>query len=160
ALGPGAVGGRRPGRRASWRPRGTRLRDQLRVRSHDDGRVRGARRARRGGRAAARRGRLGRRGTGETVDRATDFTWQTLSIVAGLLCWEGAVRFGVVDPLFVPAPSAVLSVLAATVPETLPRLGDTLLKTLLGYALAVCVGVPAGLVLGSRPTAHAVAMPY
>ena len=86
--------------------------------------------------------------------------WQALSVAAGLFAWEAAVRLGVLDPLFVPAPSAVLRVFGATATEALPRLGDTLVKTLLGYALAVGVGVPAGLLLGSRPTAHAVAMPY
>jgi len=86
--------------------------------------------------------------------------WQALSVAAGLFAWEAAVRLGVLDPLFVPAPSAVLRVFGATATEALPRLGDTLLKTFLGYALAVGVGVPAGLLLGSRPTAHAVAMPY
>jgi NitT/TauT family transport system permease protein len=94
------------------------------------------------------------------MGRLSVLACQALSIAAALLGWEAAVRWGLVDPLFVPAPSAVLGVLAGTVPETLPRLGDTLVKTLLGYALAVCVGVPAGLALGSRPTAHAVAMPY
>ena len=86
--------------------------------------------------------------------------WQALSVAAGLLVWEALVRWGVLDPLFVPAPSSVLSVFGATATDALPRLGDTLVKTLLGYALAVGVGVPAGLLLGSRPTAHAVAMPY
>lgn len=86
--------------------------------------------------------------------------WQTLSVTALILAWEASVRWGVVDPLFVPAPSAVLGALRATSGEALPRLADTLLKTLLGYALAVGAGVPAGLVLGSRPTAHAVVMPY
>ena len=85
---------------------------------------------------------------------------QALSVMVAIFAWEAAVRWGVLDPLFVPAPSAVLRVFGATAAETLPRLGDTLVKTLLGYALAVCVGVPAGLLLGSRPTAHAVAMPY
>lgn len=86
--------------------------------------------------------------------------WQALSVTVALFAWEAAVRWGALDPLFVPAPSAVLRVFGATAAETLPRLGDTLIKTLLGYALAVGVGVPAGLLLGSRPTAHAVAMPY
>ena len=86
--------------------------------------------------------------------------WQALSVTVALLAWEAAVRWGALDALFVPAPSAVLRVLGATAADTLPRLGDTLVKTLLGYALAVGVGVPAGLLLGSRPTAHAVAMPY
>ncbi len=86
--------------------------------------------------------------------------WQALSVATALLVWEALVRWGVLDPLFVPAPSAVLRVLVGTAAEALPRLGDTLVKTLLGYALAVGVGVPAGLLLGSRPTAHAIAMPY
>jgi len=85
---------------------------------------------------------------------------QVLSVAAALIAWEMAVRWQILDPVFVPAPSAILRVFAGTVPETLPRLGETLVKTLLGYALAVCVGVPAGLWLGSRPMAHAVAMPY
>jgi len=86
--------------------------------------------------------------------------WQALSVGGALLAWETAVRMGFLDAAFIPAPSAVLRALAGTAADTLPRLGDTLVKTLLGYALAVGVGVPAGLVLGSRPVAHAVAMPY
>lgn len=86
--------------------------------------------------------------------------WQALSVGAALLAWEAAVRLRILDPVFIPAPSAVLRALGATAADALARLGDTLVKTLLGYALAVGVGVPAGLVLGSRPVAHAVAMPY
>jgi len=85
---------------------------------------------------------------------------QALSVAAALVAWEAAVHWGLLDPTFIPAPSSVLGVLAGTVADTLPRLGDTLAKTLLGYALAVGAGVPAGLLLGSRPIAHAVAMPY
>ena len=94
------------------------------------------------------------------MGRLRVLAYQTLSVAVALLGWEAAVRWGVVDPLFVPAPSAVVGVLGGVVPDTLPRLGDTIVKTLLGYALAVCVGVPAGLVLGARPAAHAVVMPY
>src|SRR5262249_34387089 len=85
---------------------------------------------------------------------------QALSVAALLLAWEAAVRWRLLDPLFVPAPSSILRVLGVTGAEALPRLGETLVKTFLGYTLAILVGVPAGLVLGSRPTAHAVAMPY
>jgi len=60
----------------------------------------------------------------------------------------------------VATPVAVAAALGPTAREALPRLGDTLLKALLGYALAVGLGVLGGLWLGSRRFAHAVAMPY
>jgi len=94
------------------------------------------------------------------VGRLKVLACQALSVAALLLAWEAAVRWRLLDPLFVPAPSSILRVLGVTGAEALPRLGETLVKTLLGYALAILAGVPAGLVLGSRPTAHAVAMPY
>ena len=85
---------------------------------------------------------------------------QALSILALLAIWEAAVRLGIADPLFIPAPSAVAGALTATAGDTLPRLADTLVKALMGYALAVGLGVPAGLVIGSRRLLHEVAMPY
>jgi len=86
--------------------------------------------------------------------------WQVLSLGVLALAWEAAVRLGIADPLFVPAPGAVARALGATAGDALPRLADTLLKTLMGYGLAVVVGVGAGLVLGSRRLLHQVAMPY
>lgn len=86
--------------------------------------------------------------------------WQALSVAAMLAAWEAVVRLGIADPLFVPAPSAVGRALAASSGEVLPRLGDTVLKTLLGYGLAVALGVSAGLVIGSSRLLHQVAMPY
>src|SRR5438552_9346358 len=86
--------------------------------------------------------------------------WQLLSLGVLALAWEAAVRLGIADPLFVPAPGAVARALGATAGDALPRLADTLLKTLMGYGLAVVVGVGAGLVIGSRRLLHQVAMPY
>ena len=86
--------------------------------------------------------------------------WQVLSLGVLALAWEAAVRLGIADPLFVPAPGAVARALAVTAGDALPRLADTLLKTLMGYGLAVVVGVGAGLVIGSRRLLHQVAMPY
>ena len=85
---------------------------------------------------------------------------QALSVAALAVLWEALVRFGFVDPLFIPAPSAVAGALVATAREALPRLGDTLAKALLGYVLAVGLGVAGGLLIGSRRLVHAVAMPY
>jgi NitT/TauT family transport system permease protein len=55
---------------------------------------------------------------------------------------------------------ALVAALAATAGDALPRLGDTLLKMAIGYALAVALGVSAGLLIGSRRMLHQVAMPY
>jgi ABC-type nitrate/sulfonate/bicarbonate transport system permease component len=85
---------------------------------------------------------------------------QGLSLVALVVAWEAAVRLGLADPLFVPAPTAVAAALATGAGEVVPRLGDTVLKALLGYGLAVVLGVGGGLVLGSRRLVHDVAMPY
>ena len=91
---------------------------------------------------------------------ATVLALQALSVAVVLAAWEAAVRGGLADPLFVPAPSAVARALVATGAEALPRLGDTLLKTALGYGLAAGLGIGAGLAIGSRRLVHRVAMPY
>ena len=85
---------------------------------------------------------------------------QLVSVVVFLLAWEGAVRVGLADPLFIPKPTAVAAALATSAGEALPRLADTLLKTLIGYGGAVALGVTAGLLIGSRPLLHQIAMPY
>lgn len=85
---------------------------------------------------------------------------QALSLAALVVGWEAAVRLGLVDPLFVPAPTAVVRALAATAGEALPRLLDTLVKTVIGYGLAVGLGVTAGLIIGSMRTVHQVCIPY
>jgi NitT/TauT family transport system permease protein len=85
---------------------------------------------------------------------------QAASLVALVALWDLTVRTGLADPMFVPAPGDVVRSLAVTAAEVLPRLGDTLLKTVIGYVLAVTAGVSAGLVIGSRRLVHDVAMPY
>ncbi|HYB72007.1 MAG TPA: ABC transporter permease subunit, partial [Candidatus Sulfotelmatobacter sp.] len=60
----------------------------------------------------------------------------------------------------VPAPTAMARGLATLASEAVPRLGDTLLKTVIGYGLAVILGVGAGLLLGSARALREVVMPY
>jgi NitT/TauT family transport system permease protein len=93
-------------------------------------------------------------------DRARVATLQILSVGALLLAWEAIVRAGWVDPLFVPAPSAVAGGLGAIAPEAAGALGDTLLKTAIAYALAAVLGVALGLVIGSLPALHDVVNPF
>ncbi len=86
--------------------------------------------------------------------------WQALSLAVLLAGWEAAVRAGLLDPLFVPAPGAVAVALSGLAGEAFQRLGDTLLKTVIGYAIAVVLGLGAGLFLGSVQGLRQVVLPY
>ena len=85
---------------------------------------------------------------------------QALSVAGLLLSWELAARAGVIDPLFVPAPSAVLRAVGVIGPEALGLLGETLAKTLVAYALAIALGVGAGLAIGGVRYLHDVLNPF
>jgi NitT/TauT family transport system permease protein len=85
---------------------------------------------------------------------------QALSLGALLAAWEIAARAGWVDPLFVPAPSAVARALRVIGPEAVGLLGETLGKTLVAYVLAVALGVGAGLLIGSVRYLHDVLSPF
>ena len=74
---------------------------------------------------------------------------QVGSVVVVLVGWEMAARAGFLDPLFVPAPSAVARSVPAVGGVALGGLADTLAKTALAYAISIVVGVAGGLVLGS-----------
>jgi NitT/TauT family transport system permease protein len=82
---------------------------------------------------------------------------QAASVAAVLLAWEAVARAGWVDPLFVPAPSAVARAFADVGEPALAGLADTLAKTAVAYVVSVVLGVAGGLVLGSvRPVREAV----
>jgi NitT/TauT family transport system permease protein len=85
---------------------------------------------------------------------------QGLSIAALLLAWEGVARAGWVDPLFVPAPSAVARALGRIGATALTALGDTLLKTAIAYVLAVVIGVGGGILLGSMRALRQATNPF
>lgn len=85
---------------------------------------------------------------------------QILSVLAVLAVWEAAVRLGWVDPLFVAPPSAVVRALAGIGPSAFGALADTLGKTAVAYAIAVGLGVPAGLLLGSVRAVNDVVHPF
>ena len=85
---------------------------------------------------------------------------QAGSTLAALALWEAVARVGLTDPLFVPAPSAVAGALPRILGVALPQLGETLAKTLVAYALSVCLGVGLGLVIGSARYLHDVLSPF
>jgi NitT/TauT family transport system permease protein len=74
---------------------------------------------------------------------------QAAAVLALLAAWETVARLGWVDPLFVPAPSAVAGAFARVGPSALAGLGDTLGKTAVAYGLSVVLGVAGGIALGS-----------
>jgi ABC-type nitrate/sulfonate/bicarbonate transport system permease component len=85
---------------------------------------------------------------------------QALSVLVLLLAWEGVARVGWVDPLFVPAPSAVARAFARIGRAALAGLGDTLLKTAVAYVLSVVLGVGGGLLIGSLRAVRQAVNPF
>ena len=85
---------------------------------------------------------------------------QLATVLAGLALWELAARSAWVDPLFVPAPSAVARALAGNTGPVLAGLGDTLAKTAAAYVLSVVLGVSAGIAVGSLRLLRDVLSPY
>jgi ABC-type nitrate/sulfonate/bicarbonate transport system permease component len=82
---------------------------------------------------------------------------QVVSVAALLAAWEMVARAGWVDPLFVPAPSAVAGAFLRVGALAMAGLGDTLAKTAVAYVISVVLGVGGGLVIGSiRPVRQAV----
>jgi len=89
-------------------------------------------------------------------ERGRILALQAVSVTALLAAWEGVARAGWVDPLFVPAPSAVAAALGRIAPSALAGLGDTLIKTAIAYVLSVVLGVSLGVAIGSvRPLREA-----
>lgn len=75
---------------------------------------------------------------------------------AVLALWEIAARLGWVDPSLLPPPSQVAHHVAALPidPAFWLATGRTLGAALLGLALAILVGVPAGIAIGASPTVY------
>lgn len=96
-------------------------------------------------------------------NKGLDF-WQILVFGAlGLLVflggWELAVRLGVIDPFFLPAPSAVLERMTqlASGPEAVlwHDIQMSASRVLTGFTLSILVGVPFGLLMGMSPRVRA-----
>jgi NitT/TauT family transport system permease protein len=97
---------------------------------------------------------------GVTGERARVRGLQAVSMLAILAAWEGAARAGWVDPLFVPAPSAVARAFPRIGSSALAGLGDTLAKTAAAYVLSVVLGVSLGIAVGSVRALREVLSPF
>jgi len=94
--------------------------------------------------------------------------WQVMvtgaiGLVIFLGLWELAVRFGLIDPFFLPAPSQVLARMRdlATGPEAVlwHDVRTSAVRVLAGFALSALVGVPVGLLMGVSPLIRAALNP-
>jgi NitT/TauT family transport system permease protein len=75
----------------------------------------------------------------------THGAWITpaLSLLCCLAIWEGAVRYFQVPVYLVPAPSLIASKLVAAYPLFLQETLHSVIAIIIGFALAVLVGIPA-----------------
>ena len=85
---------------------------------------------------------------------------QVVSVGVLVGVWEVVARAGWVDPLFVPAPSAVTGAFGRIARSALAGLGDTLLKTAVAYVLSVVFGVAFGVAIGSVRALREVLSPF
>lgn len=98
--------------------------------------------------------------------RLSDGRWTLLLavVVFGLLAlWELAVRvLRLVPEVFLPAPTAVAAAFADLVrrPDFWSAFGSSLQNLAIGVALAVFVGVAAGIVVGWFPVLHFTVAPF
>ena len=75
----------------------------------------------------------------------THGAWITpaLSLLCCLAIWEGAVRYFQVPVYLIPAPSLIASKLVAAYPLFLQETAHSVVAIIIGFALAVLVGIPA-----------------
>jgi ABC-type nitrate/sulfonate/bicarbonate transport system permease component len=85
---------------------------------------------------------------------------QAVTLLGLLAAWEGVARAGWVDPLFVPAPSAVARAFTRVGSSALAGLADTLAKTAVAYVLSVGLGVTLGIAIGSVRALREVLSPF
>ncbi len=86
----------------------------------------------------------------------------TVAVVLFVLAWEAVVRLGAVNPLFTSSPTRIASTFAELVREgrlwTDIRVSGS--EFLLGFALAVGVGIPVGLGMGWYRDVAAILQPF
>jgi ABC-type nitrate/sulfonate/bicarbonate transport system permease component len=98
--------------------------------------------------------------TSKGGQRARVVVVQAVSVLVVVGAWEAVARAGWVDPLFVPAPSAVALAFGRIGRSALAGLGDTLLKTAVAYVLSVVLGVSLGVAVGSVRALREVLSPF
>jgi NitT/TauT family transport system permease protein len=88
--------------------------------------------------------------------RGSSFIYPALTALALFAAWEAVTRLGAISPFLLPAPSEVIITSIVEFPLLLHMSVYTASEFLLGFALAVAVGVPLGaLIVYAKPVEQA-----
>jgi NitT/TauT family transport system permease protein len=101
--------------------------------------------------AATRRGRSRLWTFRGALPRRTELGLALAGSLGLLLLWESAVRFGLANPVFFPAPSTVVEALwrMVTQQSLLWHAGISTLRVWAAFAIAVAMAVPIGILMSS-----------
>ncbi|MER6912272.1 ABC transporter permease [Streptomyces sp. NPDC000594] len=92
-------------------------------------------------------------GAGERLARAAEHGWRPAALLlAGLALWWVTAAAELVEPYLVPSPGATLDVLTGRADYLWQHTWVTTYETLLGFGIAVAVGVLAAVVMVHSPT--------
>src|SRR5262245_28116953 len=100
---------------------------------------------------APRGGWLGYLKTQEAIPRQIYLAAMLATVALLLALWAALTYGGVANPLFLPSPTAVVDAFVKMIANgsLLGHMRASLLVILIGWALAVLVAVPLGIVMGS-----------
>lgn len=75
---------------------------------------------------------------------------RTIVIIVVLAIWEVAPRFNLIDPVFIPPPSAIVSALVKLIlsNELIKLIAASMQRAVIGYAIAVVLAIPLGFLVG------------
>lgn len=92
---------------------------------------------------------------------ATKVFTRSIAVIALIAVWEFAPRLGIVDPTFLPPFSTALGAIVdlASNGQLATNIGASLTRSLSGFALAVAVGIPLGILIGWYKTVSDVLTP-
>jgi NitT/TauT family transport system permease protein len=82
-----------------------------------------------------------------------------LTVAALLLLWEGLARLLRLPPWILPSPVSIVQATAAWAPRLPYHFGVTLYETLVGFALAIAVGIPLATLVVHVPLLHGTLYP-
>lgn len=109
---------------------------------------------------------MGKQGSRTSLPRPVLWSVSGLSVLAFLALWAGAVRYGTVSPTFLPSPSTVWGALVNSQVEgyrgytIVDHTAFSLYRVFSGFALAVVLGVPIGLLMGRYELLYAIIDPF